>query len=219
MIPRRLRSFALMLPMAAFFGCATIPTDYAGEDAGKVVIGIGAAKGTGYSHYALLIRDPTKRDAPAGQKAIASFAFYQNNMWYGQDLDYKNELETGVVLVKSLPPGQYEIYNFDIYLNTGVAESQFSSREDFSVPFTVSPGQTTYLGNFQANGIKGKNMFGMTVPHGGAVFAVSNRAQRELTIARSKDPKVSLDAIAEPPDAAAFQNVFFVDPVAPAADD
>jgi hypothetical protein len=168
-------------------GCATVnrvPTDYAGQDAGKVVLGMGATAGTSYSSYSLLFRK--KSHSVNEEKATAGrFTYFQTNVFYRQAADYQTSAEGGVVLVQSLPPGVYEIYNFDIFFNAGTVQNNYGSRVDFSIPFTVKPGQTTYLGNYQANKLTGKNFLGLSLP-AGAVFVVTDRLKAELPIAEAK---------------------------------
>src|SRR6266704_2464362 len=127
----------LLLISALLTACASVqrvPTDYSGADAGKVVLGIGAAAGTSYSSYSLLFR-PTDRTALSNdQREIGRFVFFQTNMLYAQKPDYSSEVERGVVLVNSLPPGKYEVFNFNIFFNSGTVQNNYSSRDPFSMP-------------------------------------------------------------------------------------
>ncbi len=172
-------------------GCAsvnTIPTDYKGVDAGKVVIGIGAATGTRYSSYSFLFRK--RGQTNHSSEDDSRLTFFQDNVFLTQKLDYENDAEGGVVLVASMPPGEYEIFNFDVYLNgytpgLGNIQKDFSSKSSFSIPFNVKAREVTYLGNYQANLFTGKNYFGMDIP-AGAQFVVEDRATTEFPIAQKK---------------------------------
>ena len=205
------RRLAIILT-ALLVGCATVervPTDYAGPDAGKVVLGIGAATGTSYSSYSLLFR---KRSSPGGEKAAAGrFTYFQTNTVYKQAADYQSSAEDGVVLVHSLPPGEYEIYNFDIHFNGGTVQNHYGSRTEFSIPFSVKPGQATYLGNYQANGLTGKNFVGLSLP-AGAVFLVTDRLKSELPIAEVKTKAQLGTAQDATPRPSQIGNPFFVSP-------
>ena len=192
----------LSLAIALITGCATfdrLPTDYAGPDAGKVVISIGAASGTSYSSYSLLFRRRETSSVNDTKRTQGQFVFFQKNMFSKQKPDYQAAAESGVVLVQSLPPGSYEIFNFDIFFNAGTVQNNYSSKLPFSIPFIVRPGQTTYLGNYQANKMTGRNLFGIPLP-AGAVFVVSNRRGAELAIAQMKDKSVATEATDATPD-------------------
>ncbi len=203
--------YAIGLALLLLAGCSTVdrlPTDYAGADAGKVVVGIGAAAGTSYSSYALLFR---KRDASAGAENAARgrFIYFQTNTFSKQTPDYRSPVESGVVLVHSMPPGEYEIYNFDVFFNGGTVQTNFGSRNNFSIPFSVKRGETTYLGNYQANALTGKNVLGIPRP-AGAVFVVSDRLKDELAIAEAKT-KSRLDSAHDAtPQPSQIVNPYFV---------
>ncbi len=200
--------FALLLS-----GCATvdrIPTDYAGADAGKLILGMGAATGTSYSSYSLLFRK--RASSSNGEKAAGGrFTYYQTNIFYKQADDYHSSSESGVVLVHSLPPGEYEIYNFDIFYNGGTVQKHFESRVDFSIPFSIRPERATYLGNYQANKLTGKNIFGLPLS-AGAVFAVSDRLEAELPIAEAKVKSPLGKAQDATPQPSQIGNPFFASP-------
>jgi hypothetical protein len=193
-------------------GCAApdrVPTDYAGSDAGKVVLGIGATNGTSYSSYSLLFR---KRGSSSAEKsATGHFTYYQTNMFYKQAADYQSSAESGVVLVRSLPPGDYEIYNFNIFFNGGTVQNNYGSRTDFSIPFSVKPGRATYLGNYQANKLTGKNFFGLSLP-AGAVFVVADRLESELALAETKTKSQLGAAQDATPQPSQIGNPFFASP-------
>lgn len=200
----------LALLITSITGCATTP-DYAGSDGGKVVIGIGAGPNTQFSHYALLFREAGEKKRSDDQTAAGRFTYYHGDLFRRQAPDYKKEDETGVVLALSLPPGNYEIFNFDIFLNTPFFQTNYSSRTPFSIPFVVRTGQTTYLGNYQANRTTAPNLLGVRVGSG-AVFAVSNRLVADLAIARKKDPAINDTAEDATPSVSSVRNPFFVLP-------
>ena len=198
------------LCVAFLAGCAStsqIPSNYAGADAGKVVLGLGAMNaGAAYSSYDLRFR---RVDGAQTDTATNNFSYLSNNVFSSKKPDYQDAKETGVVIVKSLPAGKYEIINFNIFLNMGMTSSNFSSRAPFSIPFTVKAGQVTYLGNYQANKTTGKNTFGMEVPTG-AVFAISQRQTAEVAIARGLDAALPATVEDSAPAAASINSQFFV---------
>ncbi|MEQ1773807.1 MAG: hypothetical protein ABL891_08490 [Burkholderiales bacterium] len=167
-------------------GCATrLPTDYAGPDAGFAVIGIGAKWNTQYSSYTFVFRR-------IGEQETGHLTYFQNNQMRARETDYRTNDEAGIVYVANIPAGNYEIINFSVFLNSGVYQSAYSSRKPFSIPFTVRAKEAVYLGNYQANGINGKNFFGMPVT-GGAYFVVENRYQKDIELAKKRTPPLPIE--------------------------
>jgi hypothetical protein len=204
-----MKRILVLLLAVLLTACGSIPdvrNEYQGPDAGRVAIGIGATVPTRYSSYSLVFRKVGEKDAPANR-----FVYFQDNSFSAQKRDYDNAAENGVVQSFRLPPGDYEIFNFDIFLNQGTVQKNFGSRQAFSIPFTVRPNETTYLGNYQANLITGKNIFGLTLP-AGAVFVVSDRAQADVALAQKRLPAVQFGTITNAtPKPASLGNPFFVD--------
>jgi len=101
------------------------------------------------------------------------------------NLDYYGR-EAGRVFVQSLPPGRYEIYDFGFTGTIIVASVEWSSRTPFAIPFTINPGEATYIGNFARAPSLGTRL----EPQLGAVgyFVVSDQSERDLAIARARDP-------------------------------
>lgn len=189
--------------------CGSIPdvrNEYQGPDAGRIVIGIGASANTYYSSYSLMFRRISDKGGDANQ-----FVYFQDNVFAAQKRDYENTKENGVVQSFRLAPGDYEIFNFDIFLNGGTVQKNFGSRKDFSIPFRVRRNETTYLGNYQANMVTGKNFFGFTIP-AGAVFVVTDREKADLELVRKRLPDVSFGHVSnETPGVSAIANPFFID--------
>lgn len=183
-------------------GCATtgqIPRDYSGSDAGYLIVGLGAAPGTNYTSYTLKFR---KKSDPAE----GSVRYLQENLFKPTPRDFDDSQENGFVDIQKLPAGEYEIYNFSIFLNGGMFQNYYGSRQDFSIPFKIVPDKATYIGDFTAVKITGKNFFGMTVP-GGAYFILSNKQSRDVSIAKRKLPELG-NIEPSVPDAAAVGNPF-----------
>lgn len=203
--------YIFLVIVALLTGCATVdrvPTDYAGADAGKVVIGMGAAIGTSYSSYSLLFRR-IGITAGADKQPVGRFNYFQENMFYSQPADYKAGSEAGVVLVQSLPPGDYEIFNFNVFFNDGTVQNNYYSKSDVSIPFTVKTGEVAYLGNYQANRLTGKNFIGMSLP-AGAVFVVSDRLAEEIRLAETKSKQLLAGRRNFTPNAKELANPFFL---------
>jgi len=115
--------------------------------------------------------------------------------WIATPVDFEYGSAKGSLFVARLPPGNYEISNVRFFLNNGLSTVTFSSRKDFSVPFSVKRGMATYLGEFLTYEVKG-NAFGMSVPAGG-YFVVSNKLERDLAILEKKGSAIPHDRIEE----------------------
>ncbi len=114
-----------------------------------------------------------------------------------QRLDEISYGDKGVVLVKDLPPGKYEIFDVDNFYNTGYVQKNFWLKSPVSIPFEIKPGAATYIGEFKAFPVFGNNVFGLPIP-AGVRFVVSDQSARDLPIARQKNPNVGEVQIAIP---------------------
>lgn len=210
---RTLIALSAVLLSACASAPPPIPTNYAGPDAGQVLVGIGAAKGTNYSSYSFYFRRADAAPQADVKQASGRFIYLQSNIFSSQKRDYDSAQENGVVLLSSLPPGKYEIHNFNIHLNAGTTQLNFGSKSDFSIPFEVQAGKAVYLGNYQANAIQGKNMLGLSAP-AGAVFVVESRLDRDIALARARSgqPSVAPQVLDATPSASSINNPFFAAP-------
>lgn len=75
-----------------------------------------------------------------------------------------------------------------------MARKTFTSREPFSIPFTVTTGKVTYLGKYQANGLTGKNFVGLPLA-AGAVFVVQDRQAKDMDLLRKRRLDLPLEVI------------------------
>ena len=165
-------------------GCSTTLNGYVGSDAGQVVIGLGSVLDSPYGQSAQL------KFRRTGDKAEGVFWWNARGVSnFGParaspHVQYRSADEAGVVQIVSLPPGRYEIFNFEARINLGTAYSVFSARRDFSIPFEIRPDEVVYLGNFQINPIRAKSgPFGRVVGLG-PFFVVEDRAQVDLALAK-----------------------------------
>jgi hypothetical protein len=179
----RLTRLLAIVALLALPGCASsgfFSTNYEGKDTGYLVTSLGAQTGTVYNGYSLFFR---KRDGSYSGKVF----WGQANMFEDRKLDFEGGGKAGIVDVTRIPPGDYELFNFQIFYNAGTAQKWFSSKQDFSIPFKIRQGGGTYIGEFIAVGVKGQNFFGIEIPAGG-YFVVSNKAERDIAIAKRKEP-------------------------------
>lgn len=68
---------------------------------------------------------------------------------------------------------------------------------DFSIPFTISQGRVTYIGDFKAVGTTTKSLLGLTVPWGPR-WIILDQSARDIPIAQKKDPRLQLIDVAVP---------------------
>lgn len=198
----------LVCVLALFLtGCASqLRTDYAGQDAGMVAVGIGTHPRSLYDRFTLLFREA---GGTAEKKGEEGWLSYYRGGFTRPKHDYENKEEVGVVVMASLPPGKYEVHNFSAYFNAGTGTSTFSSREPFSIPFTVVPGQVTYLGNYEAVDVKGRNFIGMPVM-AGVYFVVQDKQERDIEALRKRMPNLPSQTINAVPDVQQLNNPFFL---------
>lgn len=188
---------------------SSVPLDYAGADAGKVVIGIGyrsGGPGTYYHAYRLYFRSVNGTEKTAN----AEFSYKPGLVPFGQSPDYKTRSEQGVVVTASLPPGDYVITNFNAFTMVGNTAHNFGSQQPLTIRFRVEARKLSYLGNFRAQGVRGKNLLGMPLP-AGVTWDVGSRAEEDLKIARARDAKLPTETIDQVPTAAAIGNPLFSD--------
>jgi hypothetical protein len=187
-----IRRYALLSLTLLLAACtATLPTSHVGPDAGNVVLGIGGVSAMRVTTYSLYFRRIADRSRPSDSQPLGRFAFGPG---FGQPRDYSTAMEDGVVLVHSLPAGEYEIFSFQGYVGSNLGASYFGPKEHFSIPFAVVAGQTTYLGNFQANRVDGENAFKQPVM-AALYFRISDRHAAELPLARTKVAALSSEHI------------------------
>lgn len=97
---------------------------------------------------------------------------------YPFKMDFKGH-ESGNVDVETLPPGQYEAYSFEVTTGSLAYGGTWTPKQEFSIPFTIQPGQTTYIGNFARS---------TDSTMGLGYFIISDKLDRDMAIARTKAP-------------------------------
>jgi len=99
---------------------------------------------------------------------------------FGNKADFQGK-EVGRVLVKHLKPGDYEIFGFQI----SVGALFLTPKKEVSLPFTIKPGESTYIGDFAAVG-----EFSLGTLNDG-YFVLTDQQERDLAIARTKEPQLA----------------------------
>jgi hypothetical protein len=180
-------------PADSIFNTGPLSGKYPGADAGYLVVTIAAQTDTLYDDYWIYFR---RKDRSA-----------DNQIWWGQQnpvdqrkLDIKNDKEEGMVDVRRLPPGDYEIFNFQVHRNAGYLQTWWGSKQDFSIPFSIIAGRATYVGELMAVGLKGeKGFLGARSPLG-AYFVLTDKSDRDVPIAKQKEPGIGevVSAVIDP---------------------
>lgn len=104
-----------------------------------------------------------------------------------QKTDFQDDSEMGVVEVRRLPPGHYELFKIDGALFGGMVQWRWQSKNLFSIPFDIEAGNATYVGHFQGHSTSVHSVLSLGAPlPSGAYFVVSNKSEHDLAIARQK---------------------------------
>lgn len=106
---------------------------------------------------------------------------------FANDQHKWTESSIGAVRALQLPAGAYRLANFRI--KEVVANRQWKARQDFSIPFTVTANEVTYLGEFLGTGVLGPSFLGVRAiekPY----FLVSDQRARDMPIAEKEQPEV-----------------------------
>lgn len=97
----------------------------------------------------------------------------------------------GRVIAISLPPGDYELVSWTLYIQAVGGYGYISPKEDPPpLPFSLTAGQVTYLGSLHGQTIMGKNAFGMIIPGNGRALITDNFDQ-DLPHIRIKFPMIN----------------------------
>jgi len=183
-------------PAALVANSGPLAGGYQGADAGYLIVTLAAAQGTRYRSYSFYFR---RRDGGG-----------KGSIWWGQDdasdrrpLDIDDGAEQALIDIRRLPPGDYEIYNFDIVLNPPSMWQPWFAARDFAIPFTIAPGRATYIGELKAVALTTPGPFGNTLANG-AYFVLSDKSARDLAIARRKEPGLPAAIADEASDARAI---------------
>ena len=113
----------------------------------------------------------------------------------GTHVDIEEGANKVVVGVHALKPGDYEIYTFGTFGFNGAVG--YPSGE-FSLPFSIKPGETTYIGNFDSR----PGAFTIS-------FVVTDRHERDMAIARRKEASLPAAVTMAVPDVARIGSPYF----------
>ncbi len=162
------------------------PAEYAGADGGYVAYAVGTI--TLGMHFDF----PYRRVAAADGTPVTDWkGTIEPKLGGAIYLKIKNPdfegRETGQIVVRRLPPGDYLIDNFAFYGSspTGAAYD-WSSARPFAIRFTIQPGKATYIGSFMRSPSLGTPLEKQLGAAG--FFVVADRAARDLPLIGPKLP-------------------------------
>jgi hypothetical protein len=173
-------------PPAEFFvNSGPLSGSYAGADAGYLIMSLSERSDPPpwywQNNYTIQFR---RRDGSG-----------DGRVWWGQHHpsdrrkpDVADGRETGIVDVRRLPPGDYEIFYFTVLSRFGSEDETFfywDAKEDFSIPFSIAPGHATYVGEFTAVWVRGQDILRFL---NSVYFLLSDKGRRDVPIARRKEP-------------------------------
>jgi voltage-gated potassium channel Kch len=191
------------IALAFLFALFNVASARAADDVGRVILSFGAKSEPIMASFALHFRtkDGKHRDWTT---------YIEHNWIYSTKNDFDTDQERGAVKILKLAPGDWELYDLD----ADFGYVHFSAKTEFSIPFTVKPGQTVYLGDFTA--IELLRQGGGNRSAAGIFVLVSDQSTRDVAIAKSEDKEIS-DVAIEIPDVNAMHNPLFVAPRKPSS--
>lgn len=176
---RRLALLAAMMAIAIIAGCTTDRKVYEGGDGGFVVASVAVRSDTPYAAVRLDFR--RRGGAEAGHVFWVSDS---DPLAIGAKADFKGPEGNGIVGSVRLAPGDYEFYNFVAHMNT----VDYSAKNDFSIPFTVTANGITYLGSYSFAALWTRGLLITEWPTR-PMISISNQQARDIAIFTSRVPE------------------------------
>ena len=87
-------------------------------------------------------------------------------------------------------PGIYKLINWQLYNTGGLIDRLIQPKKIEPITFEVKAGKITYLGNYHADVLYGKNILGIDIP-AGAKITISDKEYRDLSIAKKEHPNIA----------------------------
>jgi hypothetical protein len=162
--------------------------DYRGEDGGYLVYSVGAPNNLGLPYWFSYHRTATVDGRPAEDWKDRIYPRLGGAIYLRMKRPDFTGAETGQVHVQRLPSGSYVVdeFHFDGLL-PGVVTYSWSSGKPFSLPFTIRPGEATYIGTFMRFPSLGTSL--QPVLGAAGFFVVADRSERDLSVAKTKLPE------------------------------
>jgi hypothetical protein len=188
------KSFAFAVLFLALLGlgaCATasVPTDQElrpSETEGLLLFSV-SQQGWRIAEVTVSFRDSDGKNARRVQTAddFIGTAWKENG-----GFDFLSSGGGGNLFALKLPPGDYEIHRWSVGTGTAV----YYPSSDFSLPFSIESGKSTYMGDFNFTIGKGHNLFGIPIPYLDDI-AYFNSWERDLNALKSKYPSINLQEV------------------------
>lgn len=173
------------------------------EKTGVVVGSIGLAKSDiGYHRYSLIARDLATNEK--------LYFYFKRSGVLDTPADFSDGRAQSAIFALRLPEGRYEIHNIE-YFSVGLfgSENRVTARRDFSIPFEIKAGEGTYLGEFVAVNVPGRNLLGMRTVIW-TYWEIADRQDRDVALARQRLTDAPLTTITRAvPDPEALRLPFF----------
>lgn len=184
---RRVGRLVLLLALLLATPALAAPksADYAGADGGYLVYGVGTIQFG--MHFGFPYRPVS---LPEGVAAKPWKGEIQPTVGGAIYLKIKNPdfegRESGHVVVRRLPPGEYVIDDFSFGGQLAGMSYAWSSATPFAIRFTIRPGEAIYIGSYMRAISAGTPL----EPQLGAAgfFVIADRSERDLPIARTRLP-------------------------------
>lgn len=186
----RLEAYFLMLALSLLLGgCMAMPVykqrpvldptlTQATLDSGKGII-VGSVLRSEASTSTIYIRDKSGNERKIfiwGDPGVAAY----------NKLD---DFSGGSIFAWSVPPGEYEIYDMELYFNYGTSTKTITPKRKFSIPFHVRASEIVYIGELNVYTLIGKAFFGNSTAVG-AVLLQSDKWPRDGLLYASKYPSI-----------------------------
>lgn len=117
--------------------------NYSGTDAGTVVASVGMTSENMMNFSTIEFRRKN-----SGDLGRLDFSPKAAKMFGGTSIDFKTSVGSAALVQKRLPPGDYEIIRYSSGSNYGTSMLFYLAPENFVIPFKVTAGETTYLGQY-----------------------------------------------------------------------
>ena len=173
------RTACTLILAALLGGCASVNV-YEGPNAGYAVTSIAVRPSALFDTVGLHFR---RRGSDEDRGRLW---FSKDTLTLGPKADFDTAQRKGFVGSLRLAPGEYEIYNVE----ARYGNEWYSIKQDFSIPFTVSPSALTYVGEYTFDAITGKNIFGSTIPVGPVIF-IADQQTRDIAAIKARLPETA----------------------------
>ncbi len=181
-LSRRFLARAGLLPLLGGIpSCSSLGSD--APDAGALVVSISAARHLHLFGYTFFCKKKTVEPDLVGRD-FEKFGYAEED--WSTKTDFEDAEKTGVVRYQRFAPGEYDIYSFMVPRSAPFANSYFHPTKPFSIPFTIRPKDTTYIGNFDAHEITGGHTLGLSTA-AGVYFVLSDQGDRDIPIAQKQN--------------------------------